>query len=162
MPSFDVILFISRDANNEGMNPQITLWRAHGQFATRGHALFCMNSMVTNKLISQRMQCQTFLHTPIIESECGIAYHIDAFIWHLVLLELCISMIGMPFVRESVVPHLTATLSERCTGEWRALTTRRCSPQCLFYWGGRWSKWYSRLYSKKIPQKINFPSWSYN
>ena len=30
-------------------------------------------------------------------------------------------MDGMPFVCESVVPHLSATLSERCTGERRAL-----------------------------------------
>ena len=29
---------------------------------------------------------------------------------------------GMPFVRESVVPHLSATLSERCTGERRAVS----------------------------------------
>ena len=39
----------------------------------------------------------------------------------------------MPFLREIVVPHLSATLSERCTGERRALSTRRCSPQCSFY-----------------------------
>ena len=29
---------------------------------------------------------------------------------------------GMPFVRESVVPHMSATLGERCTGERRALS----------------------------------------
>ena len=40
---------------------------------------------------------------------------------------------GMPSVRESIVPHLSATLSERCTGERRALSTRRCSLQCSFY-----------------------------
>ena len=31
---------------------------------------------------------------------------------------------GMPFIRESVVPHLSATLSERCTGGRRALSAR--------------------------------------
>ena len=55
---------------------------------------------------------------------------------------------GMPFVCESVVPHLSATLSERCTGERRALSTRRCSPQCLFYWEGGWRKLYKRLPAK--------------
>ena len=49
------------------------------------------------------------------------------------------AMGGMPFVRESVVPHLSAILSERCTGERRAIS------DCT---------------GKKFFKKINFPSWS--
>ena len=71
-------------------------------------------------------------------------------IWNLTCTSATETSVGMPFARESVVPHLSATLMERCTGERRALSTRRCSPQCLFYWEGGWRKWYKRLYRQRI------------